>query len=278
MLVRRDGARGLGGLDEGFFLYCEDIDLCRRPRDAGYDVRFEPAATAMHVGGSFGSSGVAAPDARREQDSLRAEAPQHVRGCARAARHRARSAHAHRRRPRRRRARAPAMRGRYERSCSETPSRRSCAPVLRLPVQVGRKRRAVGEDEHAAVCFVRRAEVAGVAAEDDFCAGGDDSVVRAVAVEGDRAGGGVVEEADVAGDGACAGAADDDVFVGEVGDGVVLDRDVGEGAAVLGSEAKKIPWPETPPRPSMRVSRMVMSWPSMTWMPSMWRQLAQPAP
>lgn len=52
MLVRRTVLERLGGLDEGFFLYCEDIDLCKRARDAGYDVRFEPAAAALHIGGA----------------------------------------------------------------------------------------------------------------------------------------------------------------------------------------------------------------------------------
>jgi N-acetylglucosaminyl-diphospho-decaprenol L-rhamnosyltransferase len=52
LLVRRDALEALGGLDEGFFLYCEDIDLCRRLRNAGYDVRFEPEAEAVHEGGA----------------------------------------------------------------------------------------------------------------------------------------------------------------------------------------------------------------------------------
>jgi GT2 family glycosyltransferase len=51
MLIRREALEALGGLDEGFFLYGEDIDLCRRIRDAGWDIRFEPGATVMHVGG-----------------------------------------------------------------------------------------------------------------------------------------------------------------------------------------------------------------------------------
>jgi hypothetical protein len=42
----------LGGLDEGFFLYCEDTDLCRRLWDAGHAVRFEPGAVAIHEGGA----------------------------------------------------------------------------------------------------------------------------------------------------------------------------------------------------------------------------------
>jgi len=51
MLVRRTVLEAIGGLDEGFFLYCEDMDLCARVRAAGYAVRYEPAAAARHTGG-----------------------------------------------------------------------------------------------------------------------------------------------------------------------------------------------------------------------------------
>jgi GT2 family glycosyltransferase len=52
IMVRRPLLERLGGLDEGFFLYCEDKDLCRRIRDLGHDVRYEPAAVARHEGGA----------------------------------------------------------------------------------------------------------------------------------------------------------------------------------------------------------------------------------
>jgi GT2 family glycosyltransferase len=52
LLVRRSLLAQLGGWDDGFFMYCEDKDLCRRARDAGYDVRFEPAAVVTHEGGA----------------------------------------------------------------------------------------------------------------------------------------------------------------------------------------------------------------------------------
>ena len=52
MLVRREALHRLRGLDERFFLYREDMDLCRRLRAAGYDIRYEPAAVARHVGGA----------------------------------------------------------------------------------------------------------------------------------------------------------------------------------------------------------------------------------
>ncbi len=36
MLIRADRYQALGGLDEGYFLHCEDLDLCRRARAAGW--------------------------------------------------------------------------------------------------------------------------------------------------------------------------------------------------------------------------------------------------
>jgi N-acetylglucosaminyl-diphospho-decaprenol L-rhamnosyltransferase len=51
ILARRTALDELGGLDDGFFMYGEDIDLCRRLRKAGYDVLFEPSATVVHEGG-----------------------------------------------------------------------------------------------------------------------------------------------------------------------------------------------------------------------------------
>lgn len=52
MLVRREALERVGGLDEDFFLYCEDIDLCARLRGAGWGIRYEPAATVRHEGGA----------------------------------------------------------------------------------------------------------------------------------------------------------------------------------------------------------------------------------
>jgi N-acetylglucosaminyl-diphospho-decaprenol L-rhamnosyltransferase len=57
MLVRRDVFEAIGGFDERFFLYCEDTDLCRRVWDAGYAVRFVPAAEVSHVGGASSGAG-----------------------------------------------------------------------------------------------------------------------------------------------------------------------------------------------------------------------------
>ncbi len=52
MLIRREALEQVGGMDEDFFLYCEDMDVCARVRDAGWDVRFEPRAVVHHEGGA----------------------------------------------------------------------------------------------------------------------------------------------------------------------------------------------------------------------------------
>ena len=51
MLVRRSVLERIGGFDENFFLYAEDMDLCARVREAGYRVRYEPSAVVLHEGG-----------------------------------------------------------------------------------------------------------------------------------------------------------------------------------------------------------------------------------
>ena len=61
MLVRRSAFEKLGGLDEGFFMYCEDTDLCKRLRGNGYSIVFEPRAEVMHEGGASSPPGELLP-------------------------------------------------------------------------------------------------------------------------------------------------------------------------------------------------------------------------
>ena len=51
MIVRREAFDAVGGLDEGFFLYWEDADFCRRLTRAGWRVVYVPAISVRHVGG-----------------------------------------------------------------------------------------------------------------------------------------------------------------------------------------------------------------------------------
>jgi hypothetical protein len=48
MMIRRSALEAVGGLDEGFFLYEEDVDLCLRLRRAGWRIAFTPAAEVVH--------------------------------------------------------------------------------------------------------------------------------------------------------------------------------------------------------------------------------------
>ena len=51
-MIRRDVWEKLGGLDEGFHpVWFEDVDLCRRALDAGFEIDYLPHVKAAHRGG-----------------------------------------------------------------------------------------------------------------------------------------------------------------------------------------------------------------------------------
>jgi N-acetylglucosaminyl-diphospho-decaprenol L-rhamnosyltransferase len=50
MMVRREAFQGAGGMDEGFFLYWEDADFCRRLLSAGRRAAYVPTVSAVHTG------------------------------------------------------------------------------------------------------------------------------------------------------------------------------------------------------------------------------------
>lgn len=54
--VRRQAVEQVGGLDETFFIYAEDVDWCKRFHDAGWDVMFYPGAEAIHFGKASSSN------------------------------------------------------------------------------------------------------------------------------------------------------------------------------------------------------------------------------
>jgi GT2 family glycosyltransferase len=51
LILRGEGLRQVGGLDERFFMYSEEVDLCYRLKLAGWKVRYVPTATATHLWG-----------------------------------------------------------------------------------------------------------------------------------------------------------------------------------------------------------------------------------
>jgi N-acetylglucosaminyl-diphospho-decaprenol L-rhamnosyltransferase len=49
--LRRDALTAVGGWDEGYFMYVEDVDLCWRLRRAGWRIEYDPGGEVTHVQG-----------------------------------------------------------------------------------------------------------------------------------------------------------------------------------------------------------------------------------
>lgn len=56
LLMRRRAIESIGGFDESFFMYVEDLEWCWRLRQAGWRARFEPTAVVRHVGNASGAN------------------------------------------------------------------------------------------------------------------------------------------------------------------------------------------------------------------------------
>ena len=56
VLIRREVFERIGYLDEGYFMYYEDVDFCRRAREAGYGIVNWPGSHVVHLRGQ--SSGM----------------------------------------------------------------------------------------------------------------------------------------------------------------------------------------------------------------------------
>jgi hypothetical protein len=50
-IVRADLLRTVGPFDPAFFLYYEEVDLCRRIKSAGYSIWYWPDVVVVHIGG-----------------------------------------------------------------------------------------------------------------------------------------------------------------------------------------------------------------------------------
>lgn len=62
LLLRRAAWEQIGLLDPDYFMYTEEADWCWRARQAGWTIRYEPEAQALHLGG--GSSRQASAEMR----------------------------------------------------------------------------------------------------------------------------------------------------------------------------------------------------------------------
>lgn len=52
LLLRREALEQIGLLDEGYFMYTEEVDLCYRLARAGWELWYVPAAVVTHFGGA----------------------------------------------------------------------------------------------------------------------------------------------------------------------------------------------------------------------------------
>jgi GT2 family glycosyltransferase len=51
VLIRAEAFAKIGPMDEGFFMYFEDVDYCRRARRSGWQLAYEPEAHVVHLRG-----------------------------------------------------------------------------------------------------------------------------------------------------------------------------------------------------------------------------------
>lgn len=71
LLLRRRAWRQVGGMDEDFFLYAEDVDLCRRLTDRGWHLLYVPEAVVTHLRGASSDVDPVAAESAYRRSQLR---------------------------------------------------------------------------------------------------------------------------------------------------------------------------------------------------------------
>jgi N-acetylglucosaminyl-diphospho-decaprenol L-rhamnosyltransferase len=71
LMVRREAAVAVGLFDERFFMYSEEVDLCRRIRAAGWRVVYLPSAVVVHHEGQSSQQNPAARDINFHDSRIR---------------------------------------------------------------------------------------------------------------------------------------------------------------------------------------------------------------
>jgi GT2 family glycosyltransferase len=70
MVARREALIEVGLLDDGFFMYSEDVDWCRRFHEKGWKVVFNPETEAIHYGGGSSANVSVRSAVEQERASL----------------------------------------------------------------------------------------------------------------------------------------------------------------------------------------------------------------
>jgi N-acetylglucosaminyl-diphospho-decaprenol L-rhamnosyltransferase len=71
LLVRRAVYEQVGGFDEGFFMYSEELDFCRRAQAAGWRVAYVPGAVVTHFEGKSSEQAVPERHLRFQRSKIR---------------------------------------------------------------------------------------------------------------------------------------------------------------------------------------------------------------
>lgn len=77
MAIRRDAWNALGGFDETFFIWFEEVDFCKRARDLGYNILYSPSVTVRDFAGKSFVQVDAKTKAKYFTDSLNYYAKKH---------------------------------------------------------------------------------------------------------------------------------------------------------------------------------------------------------
>jgi N-acetylglucosaminyl-diphospho-decaprenol L-rhamnosyltransferase len=71
MLARHEAIEEIGGLDESFFMYSEEMDWCYRLKQAGWRVAYMPQAQVVHYGGESSRQVAAAQHIHFQRSKIR---------------------------------------------------------------------------------------------------------------------------------------------------------------------------------------------------------------
>ena len=71
LMVRREVLAQVGGFDEGYFMYSEELDLCRRIKEAGWRIVYLPTAQIVHHEGKSSEQVVAVRHIRFQTSKVR---------------------------------------------------------------------------------------------------------------------------------------------------------------------------------------------------------------
>jgi GT2 family glycosyltransferase len=73
LLLRKNVIDQIGLFDPRFFLYCEEVDLCLRVKNAGWEIHFLPDTKVVHYGGESAKSDSNISNSGRQISSMQIE-------------------------------------------------------------------------------------------------------------------------------------------------------------------------------------------------------------